>query len=77
MVSTDEKQTIKLWKEDEFWIIKDIDTNVTTQGESKIEALLMLADALAAYENSDLDLIKLSEEIFVMDEEHKEFLDSI
>lgn len=50
--------------EEGIWCIRDEHTGVATQGESKIEALLMLADALSAYNDEEIDLMDASEEIF-------------
>ena len=40
---------IRLWQEDDWWIAKDVDTGVTTQGESRTAALENLDDAVAVY----------------------------
>jgi predicted RNase H-like HicB family nuclease len=40
---------IRLWQEDSWWIAKDVDTGVTTQGESREDALDNLDDAVAVY----------------------------
>jgi predicted RNase H-like HicB family nuclease len=40
---------IRLWQEDDWWIAKDIDTDVTTQGESREAALENLDDAVALH----------------------------
>lgn len=56
---------------DGMWVIRDAESGVTTQGESKLEALLMLADALAD-ENSGL--LQRAEEIFTVDESVEELL---
>ncbi|UTF55841.1 type II toxin-antitoxin system HicB family antitoxin [Natronosalvus rutilus] len=40
---------IRLWQEDDWWVAKDVDTGVTTQGESREEALDNLDDAVAVY----------------------------
>ena len=37
---------IRLWKEDGWWIAKDVDTGVTTQGTSREAALDNLDDAI-------------------------------
>jgi len=39
---------IVLWKEDKHWIVKYEEADVTTQGETRLEAIVMLADAIAA-----------------------------
>ncbi|WP_318568447.1 type II toxin-antitoxin system HicB family antitoxin [Salinigranum marinum] len=38
---------IRLWQEDDWWIAKDVETGVTTQGESRAAALENLDDAVA------------------------------
>lgn len=58
---------ITITRDDGWFVITDEETGVTTQGESKIEALLMLADALALYEENDVDLLGLAIDIFVPD----------
>ena len=40
---------IRMWREGDMWVITDVDTGVTTQGETRQEALEMLDDAVAAY----------------------------
>ena len=40
---------IRLWQEDDWWIAKDLDTGVTTQGETRAAALENLDDAVALY----------------------------
>jgi len=58
---------ITIDREDDWFVITDEETSVTTQGKSKNEALLMLADALAAYKESDEDLLSMATDIFVPD----------
>lgn len=62
--------TITLTRDDDWFVITDEETGVTTQGRSKLEALLMLADALAAYDDTDVDLFTLAEDVFVPDPSH-------
>lgn len=38
---------IRLWREDEWWIAEDVETGVTTQGETRTDALSNLDDAVA------------------------------
>jgi predicted RNase H-like HicB family nuclease len=71
---TEDQHTITLSAEDEWYIIHDEETGVTTQGRSKREALLMLADALAAYEDSDDDLLGMAIDIFVPDPDDRAFV---
>ncbi len=40
---------IRLWQDEDWWIATDVDTGVTTQGESKVTALENLDDAVAVY----------------------------
>lgn len=40
---------IRLWREDDWWIATDIQTGVTTQGQSRETALEQLDDAVALY----------------------------
>ena len=42
---------IRLWREEEWWIAKDVDTGVTTQGETREMALANLDDAVQLYED--------------------------
>lgn len=60
---------ISISRDGEWFVITDEETGVTTQGESKTEALLMLADALAAAEGSNEDLLNMAMEVFVPDPE--------
>ena len=63
---------ITITEDDDWFVISDKESGVTTQGETKLEALLMLADALAAYEDSDEDLLATALEVFVPDPEDEE-----
>jgi len=40
---------IRLWREDDWWIAKDVETGVTTQGSSRDAALANLDEAVALY----------------------------
>lgn len=40
---------IRLWREGNSWVITDVETGVTTQGESREAALSNLDEALAGY----------------------------
>ena len=40
---------IRLWQEDDWWIAKDVETGVTTQGESRVAVLKNLDDAVAVH----------------------------
>lgn len=41
---------IRLWQEDDRWLARDVETGVTTQGESREAALEMLDDAVALHD---------------------------
>jgi len=41
---------IRLWQEDDWWVAKDVETGVTTQGESRTAALKNLDDAVALHD---------------------------
>lgn len=43
------KDEIRMWREGDSWIITDVETGITTQGETRQEALEMLDDAVAGY----------------------------
>lgn len=64
--------TITIEREDDWVVIRDEETGVTTQEETKLEALLMLADALAGYEDADEDLLATALDVFVPDPEAEE-----
>jgi predicted RNase H-like HicB family nuclease len=66
--------TISIEREDGWFIITDEDTGVTTQGESKAEALLMLTDALTGYDESDEDPLAMAVDVFVPDPDDRGFL---
>lgn len=41
---------IRLWRKDEWWIAEHVETGVTTQGETREEALENLDDAVALHD---------------------------
>lgn len=41
---------IRLWREDDWWVAKDVGTGVTTQGPSRDAALANLDEAVALHE---------------------------
>jgi predicted RNase H-like HicB family nuclease len=41
---------IRLWQEDDWWVATDVETGVTTQGQSREAALSNLDDAVALHE---------------------------
>jgi predicted RNase H-like HicB family nuclease len=40
---------IRMWREDGMWVITDVETGVTTQGETREEALEMVDEAVALH----------------------------
>ncbi|WP_135828941.1 type II toxin-antitoxin system HicB family antitoxin [Halorussus halobius] len=42
-------EEIRLWREDGWWIAKDVDTGVTTQAQSRAAALENLDEAVALH----------------------------
>ncbi|WP_144799408.1 type II toxin-antitoxin system HicB family antitoxin [Halorubrum depositum] len=44
---TDRDGEIRLWREDDWWIARDVGTGVTTQGASRSDALENLDEAVA------------------------------
>ncbi|WP_123621164.1 type II toxin-antitoxin system HicB family antitoxin [Halorubrum sp. CSM-61] len=45
----DHEGEIRLWREDDWWIARDVGTGVTTQGESRGDALENLDEAVALH----------------------------
>jgi len=41
---------IRLWREDDSWVITDVETGVTTQGDTREAALQNLDEAVALHE---------------------------
>jgi len=64
--NTDHEDEIRLWREDEWWIAKDVETGVTTQGTSHAVALENLDEAVAlhrgeiGHEPTEVELTELS-----------------
>jgi predicted RNase H-like HicB family nuclease len=46
---SDHEGEIRMWREDGGWVITDVETGVTTQGETREEALEMLDEAVALH----------------------------
>lgn len=42
-------EEIRLWRDGDWWIAKDVETGVTTQGESRAATLDNLDDAVAVH----------------------------
>lgn len=57
---------IRLWREDEWWIAKDIDTGVTSQGPSRQTALDNLDEAVALH-NDEVGREPTDEELRELD----------
>jgi predicted RNase H-like HicB family nuclease len=45
----DREDEIRMWREGDSWVITDVETGVTTQGDTREEALEMLDDAVALH----------------------------
>lgn len=45
----DHEDEIRMWREGEGWVIIHVETGVTTQGETREEALEMLDEAVALH----------------------------
>jgi len=46
----DHEDEIRMWREGDGWVITDVETGVTTQGETREHALEMLDEAVALHE---------------------------
>jgi hypothetical protein len=53
---------IRLWQEDDWWIAKNVETGVTTQGKSRAAARENLDDAVAPHDG-ERDRAPTSEEL--------------
>lgn len=62
-------EQIGIRKEGKWFVITHHPSGVTTQGESRVHALMMLADALAAVNNSHTveELQEMAEEVYTPD----------
>jgi len=47
---TNHTDEIRLWRENGWWVARDVETGVTTQGESREAALENLDEAVALHE---------------------------
>jgi len=47
---TNHADEIRLWREDGWWVARDVETGVTTQGESRETALSNLDEAVELHE---------------------------
>ena len=57
---------IHLWREDDWWVAKDIETGVTTQGENRADALANLDEAVALHKGEAGEPIE-DEDAFLRD----------
>ncbi|MFC7075468.1 type II toxin-antitoxin system HicB family antitoxin [Haloarcula halophila] len=46
---SDHEDEIRMWREGDDWVITDVETGVTTQGETREHALEMLDEAVALH----------------------------
>ena len=46
---SEHEDEIRLWREGDGWVITDVETGVTTQGETREDALEMLDEAVALH----------------------------
>ena len=53
---------IRMWREGDGWVITDVETGVTTQGETRKEALEMLDEAVALHKGEIGEAIETPEE---------------
>lgn len=58
----DHEDEIRMWREGDGWVITDVETGVTTQGETREEALEMLDEAVALYHGEAGESIDTPEE---------------
>lgn len=58
----DHEDEIRMWREDDIWVITDVETGVTTQGETRKEALEMLDEAVALHKGEAGESIDTPEE---------------
>lgn len=54
---------IRMWREDDWWVITDVETGVTTQGKTREEALEMLDDAVALHTGEAVDTPEAEREL--------------
>ena len=45
----DREDEIRMWREEDMWVITDVETGVTTQGETREDALEMLDEAVSLH----------------------------
>jgi predicted RNase H-like HicB family nuclease len=58
----DHEDEIRMWREDDGWVITDVETGVTTQGDTREEALEMLDEAVALHKGEIGEPIETQEE---------------
>ncbi len=55
-------EEIRLWREDDWWVARDVETGVTTQGQSREDALENLDEAVAIH-NDEVGSAPTDEEL--------------
>lgn len=58
----DHEDEIRMWREDDVWVVTDVETGVTTQGETRKEALEMIDEAVALHRGEAGDAVETPEE---------------
>lgn len=58
----DHEDEIRMWREGDGWVITDVETGVTTQGETREEPLEMLDEAVALHKGEAGESIDSPEE---------------
>lgn len=58
----DHEDEIRMWREGDDWVITDVETGVTTQGETREHALEMLDEAVALHKGEIGDPIETPEQ---------------
>lgn len=58
----DHEDEIRMWREEDGWVITDVETGVTTQGDTREEALEMLDEAVALHKGEIGEPIETPEE---------------
>lgn len=65
--------SFSVWQEDGHYIISE-SGGPTTQGESLVEALLMMADVKRDDEDDAQTMMKMAADVFIMDPEMESFI---
>lgn len=59
---SEHEDEIRMWREGDAWVITDVETGVTTQGETREKALEMLDEAVALHNGEAGESIDTPEE---------------